>query len=609
MTTLSASQVAVLVKQAGFPESDWINMVAICRQESGFVVEALNKSTASGLMQVLWKVHRQYDQRKLLSDAAYNMKAAYEIYKKQGKNAWVAWSSGDYKQYLNLARQGVAQAASVNGAASVPTAGASGETGNTGITYGPNGPQITNAGMGTALAAASDISGPLKDFWIRGTQVQGDFANAIIGAPSYEAGMDIVPNIMFTIADPEGGLLYTLDTQGWFWTRGGHVQYQDLYLRMDQIKFEPGGHTTGQLTVSAADDIVYALMNLKGARTASGISATEWISQELQLAGLDPNVCFLGESVPSQSTIARDEADQTGANNSGTEPSAWTTIVRLAKELGKRVFISGRRLVFGSAGFAMQWCAPGTLRLSYHGYTEAERFMSLPSATRVSVGSKNGVLEVVGRVPLNRAKFFRPGARVTMVSVPSVVGATEIQMMVSKISHDLGTDTDGAEVTLLEPVDPPPQPPAAPTAAGANGSDPSAGSGGSGGDGQIDRFVALALQQAGKKYVFGAEASASDNNPRAFDCSELVEWCAGKVGISPRVPDGSGAQKAHCKPISVAQAAKTKGALLFVPGHVAISLGNGKTIEAMNPSSGIKQGTVGNRFKTAGLIPGAQGYR
>jgi hypothetical protein len=611
VTTLSAAQVAALVKQAGFPQNVWVTMVAVCRAESGFVVEVKNKnSSASGLFQILWSVHKQYDQRKLLSDAAYNTKAAYDIFKSQGLNAWVAYSSGAYKKYLNLAEQGVAQAASVNGNASVPTAGSATSTSAPAITYGPNGPQIVNAGQGVIQRADADVSGPLRNFWIRGTQVQGDFANTIIGEPSFEAGMDTSPHVVFTIADPEGNLLYTLDRQGWFWTRGGRVQYEDLNLRMDEIKFEPGSHMTGQLTVTAVDDIVFGLMSLQGARTASNISATEWIAQELALAGFDPAKVFLGESVPSQSTIARDEEDQSGNNTSGDMPSAWTTIVRLAKELGKRVFISGGRLVFGSAAFAMQWAAAGTMRLSYHGYTEAERFLSLPSATRVSVGSKNGVLQVVGRVPLNRAKFFRPGVRVSIVSIPSVVGAEEKMMMVSHVSHAIGTDTDGAEVTLLEPIDPPPQPPTSPTADGANGSSTAAGSvSGGGGDGQIDRFVALALQQAGKTYRFGAEASPSDPNPRAFDCSELVEWCAARVGISPKVPDGSAAQKAHCKSISVAQAIKTKGALLFLPGHVAISLGNGKTIEAMNPTNGVRQGNAAGRFSSAGLIPGAQGYR
>jgi cell wall-associated NlpC family hydrolase len=519
MTTLTYAQVAVVAKRAGFPEADLVTMVAVCSAESGRRVEALNSSSASGLWQILWKVHRQYDQRKLLSDPDYNARAAYDIFKSQGLRAWVAYSSGAYKKYLSAARQGVAQAASVNGNASVPQGNSSSAAAQPAVTYGPNGPEITGAGVGGPLRAEEEVSGPLSQFWIRGTQVQGDFANAIIGAPKFEAGFDTVPNLMFTIADPEGALLYTLDQQGWFWTSGGTVTYQDLIMKMDEIKFEPGSHSTGQLTVTAPDAIVYALMNLKGARAAAGISATEWIAQELSICGFDPNQVFLGESVPSQSMIARDEEDQSGNNTSGDEPSAWTTIVRLAKELGKRVFVSGSRLIFGSVAFAMQWANSGTMRLSYHGYTPAERFLSLPSGTRVSVGSKQGILQVQGRVPLNRAKYFRPGTRVSLIAIPSIVGATERIMIVSHISHDIGNDVDGADITLLEPIDPPPQPPQA-NSAGANGGDTSSGSSTSGGgnDSQIDKFVALALAQAGKRYVFGAEASPSDPNPRAFDC-------------------------------------------------------------------------------------------
>lgn len=611
MTTLTAAQVAALMRKVGFPESDLVTMVAVCKAESGFRVEAKNpSSSASGLLQILWSVHRNYDQRRLLSDAEYNIRAGLDIYRSQGKNAWVAYSSGAYKKYVNEARQGVAQAASVNGNAAIPATADSSGTSQPAITYGPNGPQIVNAGVGVPLAAEDDVSGPLSEFFIRGTQVGGDFAASIIGAPTYEAGIDIVPNVGFSIVDEDARMLSALNNQGYFWSRGGTVTYRDAIFKIDTVKFEPGTHTTGQITVTCADDIVYALMNLKGPRTASGISATEWIQQELRLAGIDPNLYFLGESVPSQSMIARDEADQTSTSGSGEDPSAWTTIVRLAKELGKRVFISGRRLIFGSAQFAMAWAAPGSMRISMYGYTEGERFITMPTATRVTVGSRD-VAQVTGRVPLNRAKFFRPGTSVLMTQIPNVAGLNEIQMMVQKISHDIANDTDGAEITFLEPVDPPPQPPTQTTAAGANGGSTSAdGSSGGGADGSIDKFISIALSQAGKRYVFGAEASPSDANPRAFDCSELVEWSAARAGINPKVPDGSSAQLAHSQRISVQAGINTKGALLFMPGHVAISLGNGKTIEAMNPSSGVRQGNANGRsWSAAGKIPGATGYR
>lgn len=135
---------------------------------------------------------------------------------------------------------------------------------------------------------------------------------------------------------------------------------------------------------------------------------------------------------------------------------------------------------------------------------------------------------------------------------------------------------------------------------------------------RVDNFVLIALSQKGDPYILGVEASKFDANPRAFDCSELVEWAAARAGLF--MPDGAWAQYQHCRRnkrvVSVAQALKTRGALLFIAkgaasgggggNHVAISLGDGRTIEAR----GRKYGTGvfnarGRRWTHGGLIPGA----
>lgn len=129
------------------------------------------------------------------------------------------------------------------------------------------------------------------------------------------------------------------------------------------------------------------------------------------------------------------------------------------------------------------------------------------------------------------------------------------------------------------------------------------------GRGTADAFVQKALSQAGDRYVFGAEANLNDPNPNAFDCSELVQWAAHQVGVT--IPDGTMNQLPHIqkagKAISVEQALRTKGALLFRPGHVAISLGDGRTIEAKGSKYGVGIFSAHNRGWTAGgLIPGMQ---
>jgi hypothetical protein len=136
---------------------------------------------------------------------------------------------------------------------------------------------------------------------------------------------------------------------------------------------------------------------------------------------------------------------------------------------------------------------------------------------------------------------------------------------------------------------------------------------------RAERFVEEALAQAGDRYVFGKEARLDDPDPAVFDCSELVQWAAHRVGVT--VSDGSWLQYLQMQKqggaISVEEALHTRGALLFYfstpptsagrPGkaHVAISLGDGRTIEARSPSDGVGSfAATAKRFNYAAVIPG-----
>jgi hypothetical protein len=130
-------------------------------------------------------------------------------------------------------------------------------------------------------------------------------------------------------------------------------------------------------------------------------------------------------------------------------------------------------------------------------------------------------------------------------------------------------------------------------------------------------FVQLALSQAGDEYVFGAQAADQghvlSDDPDAFDCQELVEWSAAKLGIEAK--DASYMQYDELErtnhTMSVEDALKTPGALLFSTGangkvhHVAISIGDGvHTIEAKGRAYGVGEFEAGNRFDKAGMLPG-----
>jgi cell wall-associated NlpC family hydrolase len=141
---------------------------------------------------------------------------------------------------------------------------------------------------------------------------------------------------------------------------------------------------------------------------------------------------------------------------------------------------------------------------------------------------------------------------------------------------------------------------------------------------KAQEFLGIALKQKGKPYVYGAHTQPTDVDPPAFDCSELTKWAAAQSGIT--IPDGATAQylkiRDQGRTMSVEEALRTPGALLFhfghepkdlgdIPadGHVAISVGDGvHTIEARGRKygTGIFEAT-GNRagfFNRAGMIAG-----
>ena len=138
--------------------------------------------------------------------------------------------------------------------------------------------------------------------------------------------------------------------------------------------------------------------------------------------------------------------------------------------------------------------------------------------------------------------------------------------------------------------------------------------------GALQQFLDAATAQAGDTYVFGSRVDVDDADPDTFDCSGLVSWAAGRVGVD--LPHASWQQYLELKELGlvvpVEQAIDTPGALLFnfpwepVPGesrpgnaHVAISMGDGRTIEAMNPTKGVLFAEASERrFQFAAVIPG-----
>jgi cell wall-associated NlpC family hydrolase len=192
----------------------------------------------------------------------------------------------------------------------------------------------------------------------------------------------------------------------------------------------------------------------------------------------------------------------------------------------------------------------------------------------------------------------------------STTGSPDISSLVSSLTGGSGSTGTSDISSLLSSL----------TGSSGTGATSATSAYGSVPNSVTQQFVTTALEQNGKPYVWGSSASPTDPNPVSFDCSELTKWAAARSGVT--IPDGAAHQyvwlKGQGATMSVQQALHTPGALLFhfasepQPGlggeppvaHVAISLGNGKTIEARGHDYGVGIFDAGDRFNYAGMIPG-----
>lgn len=110
-------------------------------------------------------------------------------------------------------------------------------------------------------------------------------------------------------------------------------------------------------------------------------------------------------------------------------------------------------------------------------------------------------------------------------------------------------------------------------------------------------FITACERLKGKPYVWGKKG------PDSYDCSGLVSKGLRDVGIA--YPDGSWNQLAATVACTVEEGIATPGALLYRPGHIAVSRGDGTTIEARNANDGIGIfSATGRGWTKAGIVPG-----
>lgn len=429
-----------------------------------------------------------------------------------------------------------------------------------------------------------DLDGRLGKLIVRGARLKGDVAEAVTSA-TLSLSSSEATQLELTLIDNEWDVLRSgLFSAGTPTKAGSRCDFANLDLEVRAIEVSARG-VDNVLRVTARSLGVGKLKRARGALIRKNLSPTQFVKLEAKRAGLK----CVGQPSAKRKAISR----QTGKD----AESSWDTCQRLAKELGYVCFEAAGTLYFGRPTWLTQ--RTKELRVTWKGKRTDGAIDALPTCRR-SGDDKRNVATVEAMLRGDLGEDARPGMALVLDGVPTFDG----RYMVDTVTLPLAEEA-AATVSASTPENPKPEPPPK-----KKKTSPGKGKGGGSGDSSTGAtgaksaaaFVGYALAQAGDTYIYGAEASVSDPNPNAFDCSELVQWAAGRAGVP--FTDGSSAQIAACRSISVEQAIRTKGALLWHEGHIAISLGNGRTIEAANSRVGVVSYNAAGRFVRGGLIPG-----
>lgn len=409
-------------------------------------------------------------------------------------------------------------------------------------------------------------------------------------------GMSVTQTTQLTLTFSDPGFKALNNGAGVLGTR---VDFDDFALHIAAVETVAVGGIEG-FTLACRPIVVSNLKNRRGPKVMTNVSPSDFVRAEAKAAGFKS---WVVQDSPRRKQVARDVPEKGKSYDANAYPSSWTTFQRLANELGFYIFEVANTLYFGKPTWLMNRPGVLTVKAGFRAGPEGNQMLDVPTC-RKTYDSKQTTISM--SMPSLVAPYFLPGRR---LNTTGLAGFSK-NYLLSGLSYDLARRDSPIEVEGETPLDPEPQP----AATSSSGSKTSTDSGGSGNNSTSGTrrntkmsgdFVYWAQRQLGDRYVFGAPVSSS-SDPTKFDCSSLVKWAASMVGIY--MPRTSGEQIDYCTRkgtrISVETAKDVRGALLWKPGHVAISLGNGRTIEAANSRVGVVNYGIGNRFTRAARLPG-----
>lgn len=458
------------------------------------------------------------------------------------------------------------------------------------------------------LAVASTVG--VTSLILDGRSLDRDVANSLTDASVVRA-IDSTPTLTATVEDADRKIL------------NSKILVSGTLLRLPPFTFElvQVAKSGSALTLTFEDEGTVALRNLvRPMKAAVGsmthVTFARRLVQDVRwITFHTPNVHepMLKQELMSGMVSTNDPA-------SAAEP-VWDTLGRMADDRGWRRFIRGPGELWYVSD---EWL-----------FSQVELYTITPDSPGVDgidfdfdVGKPAAQMTAVVRA----ARWAVPPGSVVRVND---IGPASGKWLVTEIDRSIFSTTMSVTLSQPQPVLPEPveEVSADTTSSSADSAVAKAAASASafGSTSSVptgNDFANMALTQRGKPYQYGVEVSLTDINPKSFDCSELVQWAL--AGLHVTIPDGSAAQLAHCQKhkttIAIDKAEHIRGALLFIQTeaskvggsrghqidaeapavhHVAISLGDGHTIEARSESYGTGEFSANGRGWThAALVPG-----
>ena len=255
---------------------------------------------------------------------------------------------------------------------------------------------------------AIDNTPQLQDVFVRGKKLDDDLIGRIFSA-DLEMSTTEISELTFTIDDPD---FRTLD-KGIFDPKTP-VTYRGLHLYVAVIETNDGGGLGG-LTVRCRPLAVKKLKELQGKRVAKDITPGAYVISECKLAKVAQTP--LVQQLKKKNKIARDKKESGVDYDPASEPSAWTTIQRLASEEGAILYEVGGRIYFAKP----TWLVEKLPKLEIGWYPEDGTEPYTIPQFRQSVDSKD--VEITMELPISRAGNVIPGMGLSLTDFPRFDGS------------------------------------------------------------------------------------------------------------------------------------------------------------------------------------------